>query len=114
MKKLGAIYSNKAFLVSVIVAVSFLLIFLGVRPPAFYTLQKPAVRNRATVEVQTKTTKAPFAKEAKERCVAETLPHIEINVEFAFYSPLIFPEYRINHLTIIGQLPSRAPPAFQA
>ena len=114
MKKLGAIYSNKVFLLPVIVAVSFFLVFLGVRPPTLPKLQKPNVHNRAVVEVQTKTTKAASTKAGKDRYAAETCRHIDIIVQTGFHSPPPSPEYRINHLTVIRQLQSRAPPASQA
>ena len=114
MKNLAAFTSNKLFLLPAVLTVSFFLVFLGIRTPALPKLQKPNIHHRAVVEIETKVAKAPLTKAENERYVADTCRHIDVTVQPELRTRPPFLEYRIDHVTAIRQLPSRAPPASQA
>ena len=114
MKKSGRNSYHRALVLPVIMAVSFFLVFLGVRPPSVLNPSQPKMHNRAVIESQVKVAKVACVRAENEHYAAETVRFTDILAAVEFLPPIPFCEHLAYYHTVLPQLPSRAPPTFKA
>ena len=114
MKKSGRSSYNRAIVLPVIMAVSFFLVFLGVRPPSIPSPSQPKMHNRAVIESQVKVAKVACVRADNQQYAVETVRFTDILAAVEFLAAIPICKHLAYYHTVLLQLPSRAPPTSKA
>ncbi len=111
MKALGNSFSNKIILVPAVLAITFFLVFLGMRTPNVPKTSASKAQIRAVVETQTKAAQTGIEKSGQTVDVCNRAGMVEPS---ATGVSACRPEVGISPTNVVLTVPSRAPPAFRA